>query len=335
MSKKITLKEIAKKCGVSTATVSFVINNKNRKGISPTTWNKIEKVLSKFGYKKSKYNRSIKRIVFCYEDYDDSAHLAATRFLQGIDNTTLENNEFIFLFNAIKDNYNNLDKIYNKYNPDGIIIATGRTRELEFNILNFTMCNTVLLNCWANDFKGISILPSDYQSTKKIIKSLIDLKKKNIAVILPQQFTWQGYEDRMSGWRDAHFEKNMTISQSLICRANKNKKYTSESDIGYEEVKKLINKKVKFDAIFAMNDMLAMGCYQAAKEKKLEIPKDFSIIGFDNSVIASNLRPSLSSIELPIAEMTAKSLQHIFDKKNYDENYKIFVDCKLINRNSI
>ena len=39
--KKITLKEIAKKCGVSAATVSFVSNNKNRKGISPTTWNKV------------------------------------------------------------------------------------------------------------------------------------------------------------------------------------------------------------------------------------------------------------------------------------------------------
>jgi LacI family transcriptional regulator len=54
MPKKITLKEIAKKCGVSTATVSFVINNKNRKGISPTTWTKIETVLLKFGYKKTR-----------------------------------------------------------------------------------------------------------------------------------------------------------------------------------------------------------------------------------------------------------------------------------------
>ena len=53
MNKKITLKEIAKKCGVSTATVSFVLNNKNRQGISPNTWKKIEKILTKFGYKKS------------------------------------------------------------------------------------------------------------------------------------------------------------------------------------------------------------------------------------------------------------------------------------------
>ena len=98
---------------------------------------------------------------------------------------------------------------------------------------------------------------------------------------------------------------------------------------------KLINKKIKFDAIFAMNDLLAMGCYQAAKEKKLEIPKHFSIIGFDNSVTAFNLRPTLSSIQLPIAEMTGKAIQHIFDDKNYDENYKIYVECKLIERNSI
>ena len=332
MPKKITLKEIAKKCGVSTATVSFVINNKNRKGISPITWSKIERVLLKFGYKKTKANRSIKRIVFCFES---SSHLATTRFLQGIDNDTLESNEFIFLFNAINDNFKNLEKIYHKYHPDGIIIATGRSRELEFSVSQFRLCNTVLLNCWVNDFKGISILPSDYQSTKRIIKKLIDLKKKNIAIILPQEFTWQGYEDRLSGWRDAHFEKNITIRPSLRCKPDKNKKFSSESDIGYEAVTGLINKKIKFDAIFAMNDMLAMGCYQAAKEKKLEIPKHFSIIGFDNSVTAFNLRPTLSSIQLPIAEMTVKAIQHIFDNKNYDENYKVYVECKLVERNSI
>ena len=332
MPKKITLKEIAKKCGVSSATVSFVINNKNRKGISPTTWTKIETVLLKFGYKKTRANRSIKRIVFCFES---SSHLATTRFLQGIDNDTLESNEFIFLFNAVNDDFKNLEKIYHKYNPDGIIIATGRSRELELNVSQFLSCNIVLLNCWVSNFKGISILPSDYQSTKRIIKKLIDLKKKNIAIILPKEFIWQGYEDRLSGWRDAHFEKNIIIKPALRCKPDKNKKFSSESEIGYEEVTRLINKKIKFDAIFAMNDMLAMGCYQAAKEKKLEIPKHFSIIGFDNSITAFNLRPTLSSIQLPIAEMTGKAIQHIFDDKNYDENYKVYVECKLVERNSI
>jgi len=332
VQKKITLKEIAKKCKVSAATVSFVINNKNRKGISVTTWEKIEKTLSKYKYIKSKKNNSIKRIIFCFES---SSHLATTRFLQGIDNDTLFKNEFIFLFNAILNDLNNLNKIYNKYRPDGIIIATGRTRELDYNISNFNSTNLVLLNCWSNFFNGISILPSDYHSTKKIIKQLINLKKKNIAVILPQEFAWQNYEDRLSGWRDAHFENDMKINSSLLCRPNKNRKYISEADIGYQALNKLIRRKVKFDAIFAMNDFLAMGCYQAAKEKNLNIPKNFSIVGFDNSPIAINLKPALSSAQLPIAEMTSKAIHHIFNAKNYDENFKIFVNCDLVERNSI
>jgi len=332
VKKKITLKEIANKCGVSTAAVSFVINNKNRKGISPKTWNKIEKVLNKFGYIKYKTSRKIKRIVFCFES---SSHLATTRFLQGITNETLEKNEFIFLFNAISNSQNNLEKIYNKYSPDGIIISTGRTRKLEFDISKYNSSNLVLLNCWSDNFNGITILPGDYYSSKKIIKYLISKKKKNIAIILPEPFYWQNYEDRLSGWRDAHYESNLKINQKLICKPIKNKKYISDSDTAYQGFNKLIKNKVNFDAIFATNDFLAMGCYQAAKENKLNIPKNFSIIGFDNSSTAINLMPTLSSMQLPIAEMTSKAIQHIFDDKNYNENFKIFVDCDLIKRSSI
>ena len=331
MKKKITLKEIARKCKVSTATVSFVINNKNRKGISEATWFKIENILKKYGYKKNKSSKKLKRIVFCFES---STHLAASRFLQGIDNDTLYKNEFIFLFNAISNNLDNLNKIYEKYNPDGIIISTGRTRKIEFDISKYKSSNIVLLNCWADKFNGISILPSDYNSTKKVIKSLLNSNKKNIAIILPENYFWQGYEDRLSGWRDAHFEKNVKINSKLICRPIKNKKYKSDSEIGYEALNRLIKNKVKINAIFAMNDFLAMGCYQAAKENKLNIPKNFSIIGYDNSTTAINLKPSLSSINLPIPEMTSKAIQHIFDEKNYDENFKIFVDCDLVQRNS-
>ena len=53
MKQKITLKEIAKKCGVSVATASFVLNNKQHQGISDRTWQKIEKIAKKYGYNKN------------------------------------------------------------------------------------------------------------------------------------------------------------------------------------------------------------------------------------------------------------------------------------------
>jgi len=210
--KTITLKEIAKKCGVSVATASFVLNNKNKKGISSTTWNKIEKVFLKYGCKKNK--NSVKRIIFFMES---QSHLATTRFLRGIDIEVLHNNEFIFLFNKISDNIDNINKVINKYHPDGMILATGRTKELSLDLKKVNI-NKVLLNCWTKNFNGVSILPNEYFSTKDIIKNLIDRKKNNIAIILPQEYWWQAYEDRLSGWRDAYIESGFIINRNLICR---------------------------------------------------------------------------------------------------------------------
>ena len=330
MKKKITLKEIAKKCKVSTATVSFVLNNKNKKGISIATWNKVEKVFEKYGYIKNKKKTSLKKIIFLLEAISIRA---ASRFLVGIDNQFIQNNEFIFLFNAVSDNSKNIDKIISKHQPDGIILATGRPRELSFNISHFKS-NMILLNCWSKNYNGITILAAEYTSSKNLIKSLIDKNKKNIAIILPKEYWWQSFEDRLSGWRDAYTECNLTYSSSLICKPNKNKKYISESEIGYLAVNNLINKKIKFDAVFATSDFLAMGCYQALNEHNLKIPNDVSVIGFDNSETAENLKQALTSILLPIPEMTAKALQHVFDNKKYDENFKVYVDCDIIKRSS-
>ena len=330
MKRKITLKEIAKKCKVSTATVSFVLNNKNKKGISIATWNKVEKVFEKYGYIKNKKKTSLKKIIFLLEAISIRA---ASRFLVGINNQFIQNNEFIFLFNAVSDNSKNIDKIISKHQPDGIILATGRPRELNFKISHFKS-NLILLNCWSQNYKGITILPAEYTSSKNVIKSLIDKNKKNIAIVLPKEYWWQSFEDRLSGWRDAYTECNLTYNSSLICKPNKNKKYISESEIGYLAINHLINKKIKFDSIFATSDFLAMGCYQALNEHNLKIPNDVSVIGFDNSETAENLKPALTSILLPIPEMTAKALQHVFDNKKYDENFKVYVDCDIIKRSS-
>ena len=329
--KIITLKEIAKKCGVSIATVSFVLNNKNRKGISPITWNKVEKVFQKYKYRRNKKKTSLKKIIFFLES---TTLRAASRFLIGINNQVIQDNEFIFLFNAISDNTKNINKIIDRHHPDGIILATGRTKELNFNISQIKS-NMILLNCWAKKYNGITILPAEYSSSKNVIKSLINNNKKNIAIILPQEYWWQSYEDRLSGWRDAFTECNLIYNSSLICKPNKNKKFNSESEIGYLSLKKLINQNIKIDAIFATNDYLAMGCYQIAEKYNLNIPKDLSIVGFDNSETAVNLKPGLTSIQLPIPDMTSKAIQHVFDNKNYDENFKVSVNCDVIERKSV
>ena len=78
-----------------------------------------------------------------------------------------------------------------------------------------------------------------------------------------------------------------------------------------------------------------MGCYQAIKETNLSIPNDISIIGYDNSLIATNIKPELTSVELPYQEMTQKAINQLINFPNIEENYKIYVECPLINHNSV
>ena len=78
-----------------------------------------------------------------------------------------------------------------------------------------------------------------------------------------------------------------------------------------------------------------MGTYQALKEEKLEIPKDIAVIGYDNSNIAENLKPELTSVQLPHAEMTQKSISHILNENILMDNFKIYVDSPLISRSSV
>ena len=65
---------------------------------------------------------------------------------------------------------------------------------------------------------------------------------------------------------------------------------SQETNLGYNSFNYFIKNKIKIDAIFCTNDLLALGCYQAIKETNLNIPNDISIIGYDNSQIATNIK---------------------------------------------
>ena len=140
----------------------------------------------------------------------------------------------------------------------------------------------------------------------------------------------KGYKDRLSGWRDAHTENNIEHNDNFIVKPESNLE-----NGGYIEAKKLLKKNKKIDAIFCTSDEIAMGAYQAIKEEGLNIPKDISIIGFDNSRLSKLVKPKLTTVQLPYSEMTQKAIQHIIDPQKFDDNFNILVESPLIIRESV
>jgi LacI family transcriptional regulator len=253
----------------------------------------------------------------------------ASKLLEGFNDFDLKNHQFVFLFNQLINNKNNINKAIEEFNPDGIIIAYSYTKKIDINLNNLKI-NKILLNCYSDNFNGLSILPDDYNGAKKAINYLLNNKLKNIPIILSSDPWMKGYKDRLSGWRDAHTENNIKYDNKIIIKPASNLE-----NVGYVGTKKLLKKNKKIDAIFCTSDEIAIGAYQAIKEEGLNIPQDISIVGFDNSRLSVLVKPTLTTVQLPYSAMTQKAIQHIIDPQKFNDNFNILVESPLIIRESI
>ena len=330
MKKKITLREIAKLAKVSAATASIVLNDKKNQGISEKTWKNVKNIGKKYNYSgNNKIRRLNKRkFIFFMEEFSYNENVAS-KLLDGFNDYDLKSHQFVFLFNKLLDNKKNIFKAIEEFKPDGIIIANSYTKKIEINLNNLKL-SKILLNCYSNNFNGLTILPDDYNGAKKAVNYLFQNNLKKIPIILSSDTWMKGYRDRLSGWRDAHIENNINYNDSFIVQPKSN-----EENAGYIEAKKLLKKNKKIDAIFCTSDEIAMGSYQAIKEAGLKIPNDISIIGFDNSRISELVKPKLTSVQLPYSEMTQKAIKHIIDPQKFNDHFNILVESPLIKRESV
>ena len=330
MKKKITLREIAKLAKVSPATASIVLNDKKNQGISEKTWKNVKNIEKKYNYSgNNKIRRLNKRkFIFFMEEFSYNENVAS-KLLDGFNDYDLKSHQFVFLFNKLLDNKKNIFKAIEEFKPDGIIIANSYTKKIEINLNNLNL-SKILLNCYSNNFNGLTILPDDYNGAKKAVNYLFQNNLKKIPIILSSDTWMKGYRDRLSGWRDAHIENNIDYNDSFIVQPKSN-----EENAGYIEAKKLLKKNKKIDAIFCTSDEIAMGSYQAIKEAGFKIPNDISIIGFDNSRISELVKPKLTSVQLPYSEMTQKAIKHIIDPQKFNDHFNILVESPLIKRESV
>jgi len=107
---------------------------------------------------------------------------------------------------------------------------------------------------------------------------------------------------------------------------------------GYEATRQLLSVSSSPTAIFAADDVMAIGCLAAAKDLGVGIPRDLSIVGFDDLEISAYIRPALTTVRQPIAEMGRKAvdllLSMIEEETSADSRPQLLVGPELIVRDS-
>ena len=213
---------------------------------------------------------------------------------------------------------------------EGLIYATMYHRTVEPPPA-LAQVPTVLLDCYVADRSLPSVVPDEVQGGRTATEVLLRNGHRRIGFInevgpLPGMF------GRLEGYKQALASHGVPFDPSLV-RAG-----TVIAAEGYRCALELMQLPERPTALFCFNDQMAMGAYDAVKELGLRIPDDVAIVGFDNlEVIAAQLRPPLTTMELPHYEMGQWAVHYLLDHADGSDSEPIqqTIACHLIERASV
>jgi LacI family transcriptional regulator len=330
---KVTMKDIAEMAGVSKATVSMVMNKKDA-SISEETRKRILEIAKEMSYIPNSIARSLSTkksgtIGVILPDItnpffsemaraieDEAERLEYNLIICNTDNDILKEQKYIELL---------ISKLI-----DGIIFMSGGKSNESITILKNNNVPFVLVDRYIEGYKddyGVFCLNS--QGVKDGIKYLYEKGKRKIVFVKGRE-NLEISKQRLEGYIDAM--KHYGIYDE---------RYIFEGDFNVEggiiATKRIISTFDNLDAIFYSNDMMALGGMKILLRSGYKIPKDISVIGFDNIHISEVIEPELTTIAQPIYIMGKKACSLLIDVINGDLpiEKQVYFETELIIRGTV
>ena len=295
----VTLVEIARVAEVSVSTVSRALSNGNYP-LKQKTRQRILKLAEEMGYKPNLVARSLQsnhsHLVGVIVDRMQSPFAAAT--VQGIQDGLHNAGYSISIVYSNRDQDLAIAAINSFYSRqvDGIVILNSWLHTFNDPILSlqdrpFVFVNRVFSNCLQN-----CVGPGDRFGAQLATQHLVDLGHRRIGYINGME-DWIEAQNRLSGYRDVLVKDSLPVDEALIRQGDWG------VDSGYKATQELLSLEERPTAIFAANDIMALGAIYAIQEAGLKIPAEVAIVGYDDRDFASWIRPALTTIRMPSYEM--------------------------------
>ena len=313
MKKRVTIKDVAKEANVSAATISYVLHNKE--SISQDTKDRVHAAIEKLNYVPnlsarglvSSESRLIGVVIPQTEDTD------MLMFTNPFYSEIIGNIEYVARTNGYRVLISgvNTDECYlnlaKEHNLDGIIVI-GMYPDEFYSQLKSSHIPAVLIDSYCSDHYFDTIKINDRNGAYIATKHLIENGHRDIALVVGVMKEFGVMQERYLGYRDALKEFNIPYNEKLVYEC----KVDFES--GIEQANKILQSKVKTTGIFVCADIMALGMIKQFSHKGINIPKNISIIGFDNLNIANYSNPGLTTIEQNISEKGQKGMKLMIDR---------------------
>jgi LacI family transcriptional regulator len=295
--KAVTIRDVASKAGVSVTTVSRVLNGKD--DISEETTKKVMAVVQDLGYASSLAARGMRshRTNLIGLILHDVASLYSQEIMRGVNRAIARIDKDLIVYTSgglDRENVAQHERYYvallNGSITDGAIVVTPTATQFT----NHAPLVIIDPNTGTPDYPAI--IATNQEGALAAMKYLTGLGHRRIGHIAGSMELISANQ-RLQGYKDGLAAAGIPLDEDLI----ENGDYTTETAVICAH--KLLSLPDRPTAIFAANDMSAIGVYQAARELGLQIPGDLSVIGFDNLREVTYLDPPLTTIDQSIEKM--------------------------------
>lgn len=330
----MNIREIAKKAGVSVATVSRVLNHPD--SVAPKTKERILTVIKESEYTPNWFARGLNfnktnTIGLLIPNILNPSYIEIAKGIEDVahqkDYTTLLCN----VENVLEKERKYVDSLI-KRRVDGIVLVSSLLDNSDADALRKQGIPIVLIG-ENKDISDVPIVRIDCQNAAyKAVRHFIDIGYKDIGIIYgitPEREN----KRKLEGYKQALEEEGILERKEYILEA------VNTIEGGYIAAKKLIDLKNRPRAIFTSSDLLAFGAIDAMKDHGITVPDDVAIIGFDNIRMANLIEPKLTTVEKPLHKMGVVGARLLFDIMDIKEdetfdNREILLQSKLKIRKS-
>lgn len=330
------IKDIAQKAGVSTATVSNVINGNHHK-VSQETIKKVQKIIEENDYKPNATARSLALkeskiigVVIPYvgkdEPFSESPYYA--RILALLENY-VRGQGYYLMIRCIRQ-CKKIIPIFSTWNVDGVILLGAHKDEVA-EIEERLKVPTVYIDTYAEQLQVATVGSDDYKGGFLAARYLMGKGHRDMAFVGPDVNSSVVIHERYRGFCEACKERGIEITSDNVFEA------WTIYEQGVQAGKKIGISDKKFTAVIAMSDIVAFGVMEGLRLSGLNIPNDISVMGYDNLPECKYTYPQLTSVSQNLEQKAFLAGEHLFkmirDKQKLVVNEK--VDVEIAERQSV
>lgn len=331
----LTIKDIAKMAGVSSATVSKVINNTGR--ISPKTVEKVMKVINDTGYQPSYSAKTLATkktnligLVYAGEISVEFNHPFFSEVINNFKNTIGELGYDILIFSNKKFSKDKNDYLSRSkyFHLDGCLIIAGDYVDDTISRLDNSDIPCVGVDIELNGPKSSYVTTDNWKVAEKVVEYFYLNSIREVAFLGGNENSIISNNRRDSFLRNTK-KYGMSVREDWV----QNGDYFEDS--GYHAMKRILAKQPYPEGVFAVSDMMALGAIKAMKEVGIRVPEDIKIIGCDDVEACRYSNPALATVRQDkekIGKLAAHMLNDLIN--GIAEPSSTHVDPELVIRES-